>query len=161
MAYVLHLDGREIRSGASETRRQQWLAQTLRALERLAAWAGGFDRLAVENLEGYALDLIQPVTDQLPVSRCVDVGHLWLDGHDPLPYLQQTLARTRVIHLHGIDRRDHGSLRHIPPEQLDLVIQRLLRENYSGVVTLEVFGEADFLSSQQALAEARKRIVRD
>jgi sugar phosphate isomerase/epimerase len=162
-AYVLHLDGREVRSGTSEAQLQQWLTQTLRALERLAAWVGGCDRLAVENLEGYALNFIQPVIEQLPVSRCVDVGHLWLDGHDPLPYVQQALPRTRVIHLHGAhlhgnDQRDHTSLRHVPPEQIDPIIQLLLRENYTGVVTLEIFGETDFHSSRQALAAALKRV---
>ena len=153
-AYVLHLDGREVRSSASETQLRQWLVQTLRALEHLAAWAGGFDRLAVENLEGYKIAFIQPMIEQLPVSRCVDVGHLWLDGHDPLPYLQQALARTRVIHLHGVDRRDHSSLRHVPPEQLDPIIQLLLHKAYTGVVTLEVFGEADLHSSRQTLEAA-------
>jgi sugar phosphate isomerase/epimerase len=160
-AYVLHLDGRDIRLGTSEAHRQQWLTQALRALVQLAVWAGGFEQLAVENLEGYALDFILPVIERLPVARCVDVGHLWLDGHDPLPYLQQALARTRVIHLHGLDRRDHRSLSHMPPEQIDPIIQLLLHENYCGVVTLEVFGEADFLSSQQAVAESLKRIIRE
>jgi len=160
-AYVLHLDGRDIRSGASETQMQQWQAQTLRALRELAAWAGGFDRLAVENLEGYAPGFIQPAIDQLPVSRCVDVGHLWLDGHDPLPYLQQALPRTRVIHLHGIDRRDHSSLAHMPPEQIDPLVRLLLHNHYAGVVTLEIFGTDDLLSSQQAWDETLKRITRE
>jgi sugar phosphate isomerase/epimerase len=160
-AYVLHLDGRDIRSSASETPLQQWQAQTLRALRELAAWAGGCDRLAVENLEGYALDFLQPVIDRLPVSRCVDVGHLWLDGHDPLPYLQQALPRTRVIHLHGIDRRDHSSLAHMPPEQIDRLVRLLLHHHYAGVVTLEIFGTDDLLSSQQAWNETLKSITRE
>ncbi len=160
-AYVLHLDGREVRSDVSETHRQQWQAETLRALRQLAVWTGGFDRLAVENLEGYAPDFIQPVIDQLPVSRCVDVGHLWLDGHDPLPYLQQALPRTRVIHLHGIDRRDHSSLAHMPPEQIDPLVRLLLQQHYAGVVTLEMFGTDDLLSSQQVWDETLKRITRE
>ncbi len=160
-AYVLHLDGCEVRTGASEARMRQWQAQTLRALKQLAAWVGRCDRLAVENLEGYALDFIQPVIDQLPVSRCVDVGHLWLDGHDPLPYLQQALPRTRVIHLHGIDQRDHSSLAHMPLEQIDPLVWLLLHGHYAGVVTLEIFGTDDFLSSQQAWAETLKRITKE
>ncbi len=160
-AYVLHCDGREVRTGASETQLQQWQAQTLRALRQLAVWVGGFDRLAVENLEGYALDFIQPVIDQLPTSRCVDVGHLWLDGHDPLPYLQQALPRTRVIHLHGIDQRDHRSVAHMPPEQIDPLVRLLRHEHYAGVVTLEIFGADDLFSSQQALDESLKRITRE
>lgn len=57
------------------------------------------------------------------------------------------MPRTRVIHIHGISQRDHSSLAHLAPEKLDPVIELLLRENYPGVLTLEVFGEDDFYSS--------------
>jgi sugar phosphate isomerase/epimerase len=98
-------------------------------------------------LETYPLDFIQPVLDRIPVSRCVDVGHLWLDGHDPIPYLQAALPRTRVIHIHGIDERDHRSLAFLPQENVRAVFDELLRANYRGVLTLEIFSEEDFLSS--------------
>ena len=135
----------------SDAHRQQWLRQTLRALEQLAIWAGGFDRLAVENLEGYALDFIEPVVDRLPVSRCVDVGHLWLDGHDPIPYLQAALPRTRVIHMHGIAERDHRSLKFMPFEKVCDVWKELIASNYEGVLTLEIFSEEDFVSSLEVI----------
>ena len=102
-------------------------------------------------MEHYPLDFILPVINRVPVSRCVDVGHLWLDGHDPLPYLHEALARTKVIHIHGIAERDHKSLAHTPPEKLKAVIGLLKRVNFSGVMTLEVFGEEDFLSSMETL----------
>lgn len=72
---------------------------------------------------------------------------LWLDGHDPVPYLRTALPRTRVIHLHGIAGRDHKSLAHVPFEKLDPVVETLCRANYSGVLTLEVFSEDDLVSS--------------
>ncbi len=166
-AYVLHLDGKELlpASGAPamtsdrlDVKIRRWQDYSVRALELAAGWAGGPDRLAVENLERYPLDFILSVIERVPVSRCVDVGHLWLDGHDPVPYLQAALLRTRVVHLHGLAERDHKSLAHMPPEKLNPVVELLLRENYSGVLTLEVFGEDDFFSSKAALEKSLKAL---
>jgi len=153
-AYVLHLDGRELLASGSDgdrdARAVAWQVQAVRALELAAGWAGGPGQLAVENLERYPLDFWTPVLERVPVSRCVDIGHLWLDHHDPLPFLQAALPRTRVVHLHGVGQRDHQSLVHMPPEKLNPVIDCLC-ETFTGVVTLEVFGEADFHSSVDAV----------
>lgn len=157
-AYVMHLDGREVKDKPTAEALARWQTQSQRALELVAEWAGGTNRVAVENLERYPLDFISPVLDQLPVGRCVDVGHLWLDGHDPVPYLREALPRTRVIHLHGIVERDHQSLVHMLPEQIDPVIGLLLHQKYAGVLTLEIFGEDDFYSSVAALARSARSI---
>lgn len=159
-AYVAHLDGRSLLAAvqagtASAAQVGEWQAHSRRALSVAAEWAGGADRLAVENLERYPLEFIAPVIEQVPVSRCVDVGHLWLDGHDPVTYLSAALPRTRVIHLHGLAERDHKSLAHMPPEKLNPVLALLARSGYSGVLTLEVFGEDDFHSSLAALRAAQ------
>ncbi len=146
-AYVLHLDGRSVRSSTDNDLIEHWQDQSVRALEIVSEWAGGAEKLAVENLETYPLDFIQPVLDRIPVSRCVDVGHLWLDGHDPIPYLQAALPRTRVIHIHGIAERDHRSLAFIPQEKVRAVWEELIRSKYEGVLTLEIFSEEDFISS--------------
>ena len=151
-AYVVHLDGTN--SGAHAA----WVERSAGALEQAADWAGDPARIAVENLEGHAEGLIEPVLDRVAVSRCVDVGHLWVDGLDPIPYLRKALPRTRVIHLHGIAERDHRSLLHVPAEQLNLVLECLLRANYRGVVTMEVFNEEDFVSSQAVLERAMKEL---
>jgi sugar phosphate isomerase/epimerase len=151
-AYVLHLDGRDARD------RRAWVEQACRSLDLAAGWAGDPLKLAVENLEGYPLDFIEPVLSRSPVSRCVDIGHLWLDGHDPLPYLTAALPRTRVIHLHGIGARDHQSLAHQPVSQVAAVLEHLWRQEYAGVLTLEVFGRDDFESSLAVLAAAEEAL---
>ena len=152
-AYVLHLDGKDVRQGADAAALARWQDQSVRALELVSAWAGEPELLAVENLEGYPLDFLDPVLARIPVSRCVDIGHLWLDDHDPLPYLQNALPRTRVIHLHGIAERDHKSLAHIDRARRDPVL-RFLAEQYRAVLTLEVFNEDDLHTSLAALAES-------
>jgi len=150
-AYVLHLDGKSVRASTDAGLIKRWQDQSVYALEITAQWAGGAEKLAVENLETYPLDFIQPVLDRIPVDRCVDVGHLWLDGHDPIPYLQAALTRTRVIHIHGIAERDHRSLVFMPQEKVRAVWEEFIRSKYEGVLTLEIFSEEDFISSLDAI----------
>jgi sugar phosphate isomerase/epimerase len=150
-AYILHLDGKSVRTSTDSRAIGHWQDQSVRALEIVSEWAGGAERLAVENLETYPLDFIQPVLDRIPVSHCVDVGHLWLDGHDPLPYLRAALPRTRVIHIHGIAERDHRSLAFLPQDKVRAVWDELIRVGYSGVLTLEIFSEEDFTSSLRVI----------
>lgn len=152
-AYVLHLDGRSVRTSTDQRVLKRWQDHSVRALEIVSEWAGSPQQLAVENLETYPLDFIQPVVDRISVSRCVDVGHLWLDGHDPIPYLQAALPRTRVIHMHGIAERDHRSLTFMPFEKVCEAWKELLRLNYEGVLTLEIFSEEDFISSLKVIEQ--------
>ena len=154
-AYIVHLDGREVRLSAEIQALRRWQDQAVWGLEALASWAGDPALLAVENLETYPPDFVLPVVERLPVSRCVDAGHLWLDGHDPLPHLQAAYPRLRVIHIHGVAARDHSSLAHMPIEQLKPVFNWISLSEFSGVVTLEVFGEEDFWSSMKAVSILR------
>jgi len=150
-AYVLHLDGKSVRTSTDMELIRRWQDQSVRALEIVSEWAGSAERLAVENLETYPLDFIQPVLERIPVSRCVDIGHLWLDGHDPIPYMEAALPRTRVIHIHGLAERDHRSLTFMPQEKVQAVWNELVRTNYEGVLTLEIFSEEDFFSSLEVI----------
>ncbi len=162
-AYVLHLDGRDLRAaGYPPAICATWRANIARSLAQLAHWAGSAARLAVENLEGYPPEFVTPSAQTAGAGRCVDVGHLWLDGHDPLPSLAQAGDRLRVVHLHGVDQaapsaRDHRRLDLIDPAALDTVIAYLCSRRFGGVVTLEVFGEADFAASLAAFQESVNR----
>lgn len=157
-AYVLHLDGKAVRVDPTPEALQRWQAQAVQSLELVGEWAGGIEKLAVENLESYPLDFYDFVFEQTRASRTVDVGHLWLDGHDPVTYLQTALPRTRVIHIHGIAERDHKSLANVAPEKLRAVVAELVRAHYRGVFTVEVFAEDDFLTSLVALKSASRPV---
>ncbi|HEY3311241.1 MAG TPA: cobamide remodeling phosphodiesterase CbiR [Anaerolineales bacterium] len=151
-AYVTHLDGRAILPVDTSSHDVRcWEDQAVKALELVGNWIGDLQKLAVENLEGYPLDLHLNVLERIGVSRTVDVGHLWLDGHDPLDYLRAALPRTKVVHIHGVNGRDHNSLVHAPAEKLTLLLDELIRFNYTGVVTIEVFSEQDLFTSLQVL----------
>ena len=150
-AYVLHLDGKSVRDGATIEAMQRWQENAVRSLEIVGDWAGDMKKLAVENTEGYPLNFCEPVLERIAVSRAVDIGHIWLDNNDPVEYLRKALPRTSVIHIHGIDGRDHKSLEHVPAEKLRVVLDELLRAKYCGIFTIEVFSENDFLTSCAAI----------
>ena len=160
-AFVLHLDGKTLREPQSADATRRWQDQAVRSLEQVGTWAGGLQRLALENLEGYPPDFHGPVLERLPISRCVDIGHLWVDGLDPVPYLEQALPRTRVIHFHGIDERDHRSLAFMPENKIRPVLDALKQANYTGVLTVEVFSQPDFLSSMEILQRILARPEHD
>ena len=158
-AYVLHLDGKTVRNGATPEAMLRWQDQAVRSLEIVAGWTGSAEKLAVENLEGYPLDFHEPVLKRINASQTVDIGHLWFDDHDPVAYLRGALPRTRVIHIHGIDERDHKSLAHVPVEKLRAVLDELVRAHYCGVLTIEIFSENDFLTSCAAVNAIAGAIV--
>lgn len=156
-AYVVHLDGRDLLDGKGDGQDLlRWQAQAARALEIVCRWLPEPDRLSIENLERWDPEAFAPIVDSMPVSRTIDVGHLWLEGVDPLAHIRRWIGRTRVVHMHGIAARDHAALTHVPPEKLDPVVA-FLADHFSGVVTLEVFNEADFHSSLAALRESLER----
>lgn len=150
-AFVFHLDG----SGLNT---QGWVDRSLRALDEVMKWVSDPALLAVENLENYPPDYLDPVLARAPISRTTDIGHFWKMGLDPLDYLEKWLPRTRVIHIHGMADRDHHSLALTPTVQLDPVMA-ILMAGYQGVVTLEVFETSDFFGSRTALVESVKRVV--
>jgi len=82
----------------------------------------------------------------VPVSCCVDIGHLWKQGLDAIAHLKSCLPRTRVVHIHGVGSRDHQSLSVMPASELSPVVQ-FLKKEFNGVLTIEVFNEADLLES--------------
>lgn len=151
LAYVVHLDRRTIQIQAGSAGQRQWENQAARALEQAAGWVGDPAKLAVENLEGFPPEINMEVLEKVPVRLCIDVGHLWLDDHDALRYLETYLERASVIHLHGVRERDHQSLALVRPEKLRQVMDCLKSGQFDGVVTLEIFNEYDLRSSLEAL----------
>ncbi|MDY6845296.1 MAG: cobamide remodeling phosphodiesterase CbiR, partial [Thermodesulfobacteriota bacterium] len=113
-------------------------------------------QIAIENLDypfGYAEDII--IRNNLSV--CIDVGHLINAKVDVKEHLVRYLDRTRVIHLHGIDKnKDHASLKHLDKKLIKSVWQLLKDNNYHGVLTLEVFSQGDFEESIAVLSELMK-----
>lgn len=152
-AYVLHLDGREELENNDPHKKAAWNDQAVEALDIVSKWAGNEALLAVENLEHYPIHFWDEVLGRSKASRCIDVGHLWLDHQDPIAYFESHLQRARVLHMHGIKGRDHKSLANVPRDELKRVFDYLIKEKYSGVMTIEVFEKDEFLTSIQTINE--------
>ena len=158
LAYIAHLDGREERNSTDQGLLAHWLHQAVESLQQAAEWTGSIKLLAVENLESYPVNFNDPVIHMAGSSRCIDIGHLWLDDNDPVGFFPGRIEQTTVIHLHGINERDHQSLTHMPQKRIDDFFRILLKSGYSGVLTLEVFSEDDFNTSMQAVNDSLQRI---
>jgi sugar phosphate isomerase/epimerase len=159
LAYVLHLDGSEILTNPSPKAVDNWNQQAIRALEIVSAWVKDKRLLAVENLEKYPLDFWDEVINRTQVSRCIDIGHLWYDGVDPIPYLEKHIDRAKILHIHGISGRDHKSLSHVPFDELHRVIHFVSQSGFQGVMTVEVFGEEDYQTSMHAIESVMKKLA--
>jgi sugar phosphate isomerase/epimerase len=151
VVHVYHGDGEHV-----SERPKNLEAWRERAAESLAAVVRGgvpATRLCVELLD-YDYALIEPVVTELGLSVALDVGHLVRDGLDELAVLRRLLPRTRIVQWHGTDPdgRDHRSLEHYPEPRARALLGALRDAAYDGVLTLEVFREADLASSRRALA---------
>jgi sugar phosphate isomerase/epimerase len=156
-AYTLHLDGRCLMSEHDGAVIARWQEASGRALELVSDWLSEPEKLGIENLEAWDPEAFAPLVKALPVGRTIDIGHLWLQGVDPIEHLERWIDRARVVHLHGIAERDHASLSHVSSQDLDRVTGFLM-DNFSGVVTLEVFNLPDLTSSLDMLAGSMSRV---
>ena len=153
VAYVAHLDGSEPLATGTPSAWERWAARSILALKALAPEAGGERSLCVENLESYPPERLEAVLERMDVGLCLDVGHLWQMGLDPVPYIRRYGERIHVVHLHGVAGKGHKSLRKMPRRRVFQVLDELGRQGYSSVVTLEVFSVEDFFSSLNLVKE--------
>ena len=151
--FIIHL---ECSSGADSPGVERFVRNSVNALQQLIPEVGSPERLCVENLESDTEPVIESVLHSLPVSACIDVGHLWKRGRNPGPYLDTWLPRARVVHLHGLKTRDHQGLGSMPAAWVDDLTERLVR-GFDGILTIEVFRESDLIECLNVLAQSVER----
>lgn len=157
-AYVLHLlPGPE--AAADRRVSPGWTECALRSLQELGAEAGGPERLAVENVPEYPPHCLWPLLERLPVSLCLDVGHLLRQGRDPRPLFAALCDRVRTLHLHGCCAgRDHRTLAAMDQGWL-LDLLRLCRlRRFCGVATIELFESEAFWESWELVEGLWRRV---
>lgn len=152
---VVHLDGEDPHGSPG---RDLWLENSLRSLEAISLEVEETSLICVENLETYSPQVLDAIFERTEVSCCVDIGHLWKQGLDPLPFLENMHHRTRIVHLHGVTHRDHKSLFAMAQKDLDPVVNHLFK-GFDGVVTLEVFNENDLVGSLEAFRGSLERVA--
>ena len=115
--------------------------------------------LALENLERHPTDYLDKLVAATPHSRCFDIGHVWKEGLRPEKLLPLWLPDIRMCHQHGLEKRDHKSLHHMPAATLDAILHPMWDLHFSPLITLEVFSLDDFLNSHQAMLESHERYI--
>jgi len=160
-AYVLHVYlGEAEHAERRPADVEGWRARATRSLVEIMDQGIPSRRLCIEQLD-YDFSLIEPVIEALDLSIALDVGHLVRDGQDELAALERYLPRVSIVQWHGTDPedRDHRSLVHYPLPRARALLAALLEAKYDGVLTLEVFREADLQSSQALLTKLLEELT--
>lgn len=146
-AYIVHVYLGDHERDVEPADRAAWRRRAADSLAAILARGVAPAELAIETLD-YDFAYLEPVVQDLGLSVAIDLGHLDRDARAERALVERNLHRTRAIQWHGVDPRgrDHRSLAHYPAAKARWVID-VLRERYRGVVTLEVFREADFEES--------------
>ncbi|MFW5959483.1 MAG: cobamide remodeling phosphodiesterase CbiR [Chitinivibrionales bacterium] len=144
-AYILHLESVRFDSD------REWIKRWEERSRDVCAEIGSHlldesHKVCIENL-GYPPVWNTGLACDAGLSLCTDIGHLWVYEKEWKGLIEKLLNKTRVVHLHGTSGRDdHLSLEAGDVSSIDYVLKRLIK-GYSGVMTLEVFGRGDTLSS--------------
>ncbi len=154
-AYVIHLNPPTPGSGGDAVW-LRWCESCTESLSEIAATVRDKKSICIENLESYPIERLMPVLEASQVSLCLDVGHLWVQGVDPLRWIVQYMERIRVVHVHGIKERDHASLKFADKASLGNVLGALVSGSYDGVLTMEVFNRRDLSSSLKVIRKTMK-----
>jgi len=151
--YIVHVYLGDREGDTEPVDRGAWQRRAAASLEAIIARGTPATELCLETLD-YEFAYLEPVISDLGLSVAIDLGHLDRDDREERALVERNLHRTRAIQWHGVEPggRDHRSLRHYPAGKARWVID-VLNERYRGVVTLEVFREADFEESLALIHE--------
>lgn len=147
-AYILHFerppgDGNDIAE----------LADWRRYLRSSIAWLLDHglerERVAVENID-YPFSWIDILADEFELKICLDLGHLIRQKANLSITFNRYQERVTMMHLHGINHKDHKALTFIPDEDW-LAITQILR-HFHGGLSLEVFSLEDLRDSLPRMA---------
>jgi sugar phosphate isomerase/epimerase len=146
--YTLHfsLEGEK---GRETTDRDLWKRCVIKSIEEILTTGIAPSRLSIETL-GYPYEWIEDMVKALGLSICLDLGHLLIRGVDLRGYLERYLAKTSIIHLHGVENgRDHLGIDRLSGETLGLILSYL--RHYQESLSIEVFSFDDLKNSLETL----------
>ena len=132
--------------------RDGWMDQCGKAIDKLCNRIEP-DLLCVKTLNT-GFNRLRSLVDEKKCSICLDIGHLQSTGHDVAGWLDECLAISRIIHLHGVrdDGRENLDLGYLETGLLDDLVTGLkMDSNFSRILTLEVFSRKDLEKSMNVL----------
>lgn len=118
----------------------RWQDLSMHSVSELLEISGVDSRdISIETLD-YDPIWLERIAESLDLSVCVDVGHVILNGFDLDQVLNLFVARTTILHLHGVAaKRDHLALTHLSTSHCNTIAGYL--QGFSGTVSIEVFNQ--------------------
>ena len=167
IAYPLHLMGERAEAIAAsswaEEEKRDFLARMMeqaeRSLEEITREVEAA-KLCLENLGAVAFEPILSLAKKYKTPLCLDVGHLILQGGDPVAFIEAYFEAIKEVHLHDVVSTGWAEgkpvlMDHQPlgVGSLDLkgVIEALKTRGYEGVLLVEVMNKEDLLRSLATL----------
>lgn len=152
-AYIVHFHG-EMRGRRPAGDMDRWRKALDRSANDLLAAGANPGLLCIETLD-YPFEYVSDIVVSNGFSICLDVGHLAFFKYPVPEYLDRYLSGTKVIHLHGnSDGEDHRNIGMLPPGVISTLIERLyLESSKERVLTMEIFGQSDFVQSMEVMRE--------
>ncbi len=144
-AWILHVYQGDFEGDAPPADQDAWRSRARESLREISERTGESIRLCVENLD-YDYAAIAPVVEELGLGVAWDVGHDLRDNRSSPLMFERLWNRLRVVQWHGTDPddRDHRSVAFVPRGDALELLGILSSRGFDGVLTLEVFREADF-----------------
>lgn len=148
--YTLHLSLRD-RNGRDEEDVSSWRKRLIRSLEKMEGWGIPQKQISIETL-GYPFEWIEDIVRDFGFSVCLDLGHILLYGQDLQGYMEKYLPQSSIVHFHGFQNgNDHLGIDNLDGKTVDLILSHL--QNYTGVLSIEVFSLNDLKNSLKILEE--------
>ena len=145
--YIVHLPRREVES------EEMWASRTVRSLSEILLEFGN-EKVCIENLS-YPIKHILPIIEEFDFKLCLDISHAMRCSDKWEEIYENNFDRIKVIHFYGpeIEGEGHTGLQRAESGFVKSVMDKILSSNFSGLLTLEVFGTEDFFESKKILDE--------
>jgi sugar phosphate isomerase/epimerase len=145
--YTIHLPRRNVES------EEVWILRTVRSLSDIFIEFGN-ENICIENLS-YPIKHILPIIEEFDFKLCLDIGHTLRCSDDWKEIFDDNFSRIKVIHFYGHEGEgeEHTGLQKAERSFVKSVVDKILSSNFSGLLTLEVFGTEDFFESKKILEE--------
>ncbi len=161
--HTLHLDmpGDIKKDMGNQGKLKKWIKNTRQGLEGLLKDIVDPGIISIETLD-YPFFFIETLVEEFNLSVCIDTGHQIKYNYDLVQTFEKHKSRTSIIHLHGVEFfedeiKDHASLDKLPEKYFRQV--QMILENFTGVVSLEVFNLENLNQSLSFLSKSFNNIA--
>ncbi|MGE5443266.1 MAG: cobamide remodeling phosphodiesterase CbiR [Ignavibacteriales bacterium] len=155
--YIVHLPRENVipeRSHLGEVESEEmWVLRTTRSLSEIFIEFGN-ENVFIENLS-YPIKHILPIIEEFDFKLCLDISHTLKCSDKWTEIFDKNFTRIKVVHFYGpeIEGEGHTGLQKAERNFIKSVIDRIMSSDFSGLLTLEVFGIEDFFESKKIIEE--------